>query len=129
MLELNENLIEDYNVAKDLYENGLYSIAKKKFVDLILKNPFVWEFWFSLSIIYLIEKDYKKALPFFNIASTLNPNDANIYFHIAECHLSLNELKKALNFLNLAEKYSADSSLLDKILILKKQNFEESRIE
>ncbi|MFA6118754.1 MAG: tetratricopeptide repeat protein [Parachlamydiales bacterium] len=117
------NYVEEYSKAKKLYENGLYKEAKKIFVDLTLKNPFVWELWFSLSAIYQLENNYQQAISCYNIASVIDPQNPHIYFHLAECHLSINDRIKALDYLLLSEKNCNDIILKDKILILKEQNY------
>ena len=113
---------EKYQIAKNLYENGVLHGAKNLFLELILSNPFIWQLWFSIGAIHQREKDYIEAIKSYNIALVLDKKNANAYFHIAESFLSLNESKKASINLDLADKYCQDKNLEEKIQILKKQN-------
>jgi len=121
MFEKNE-LEKKYTDAKSYYENGHLILAKEKFVDLIMQDPFTWEFWYSLGAIYQLEKNFIQAIASYNMAIVLNTNCAEIYFHLAECLLSMEDKKNALMTLDLAKKNCFDANLKDKILILKEQN-------
>jgi tetratricopeptide (TPR) repeat protein len=118
MPELNIKYVE----AVNLYNNGCLEKAKKILLELLLKSPFKWEFWFSLATIYQLEKNYAEAILSYNRALILNSKNAQIYFHIAECMLSLNDKKNALHVLNMAKKNCFDVNLKDKISVLIKQN-------
>lgn len=117
-----ENINLKYIEATNFYNSGCLKIAKDLFVHLILKDPFRWEFWFSLAAIYQLEKNYKEAILSYKRASLLNPKNAKIYFHLAECFLSLNDKKNALIALNQAKNYCLDENLKDKISLLIQQN-------
>lgn len=111
-----------YIEATNFYNNGCYKIAKNIFCELILSDPFRWEFWYSIAAIYQLEKNYKEAILSYKRAVILNEKDARIYFHLAECLLSVADKKNALGNLDLAKKMCVDTMLKDKILILIEQN-------
>ncbi len=120
---LNEvNINIKYIEATNFYNNGCLKIAKDLFHELILSDPFRWEFWFSVAAIYQLEKNYNEAILAYKRASILNRSDARIYFHLAECLLSINDTKNALSTLDIAKKYCIDTILKDKILVLFQQN-------
>lgn len=122
-MQLLEKIDEQkYQIAKNLYENGILKSAKDLFFELILQNPFIWQLWFSIGAIFQREKNYTEAIKSYNMVLVLNKKNANVYFHIAENFLSLNEKKKAFMTLDLAEKYCQEKDLKEKIQILKKQN-------
>jgi len=111
-----------YLEATNYYNNGCLKMALNIFYNLILKDPFKWEFWFSIAAIHQLEKNYDESIISYKRSAILNPNEAKTYFHLAECLLSINEKKKALFFLDIAKKYCIDTILKDKILVLIKQN-------
>lgn len=114
---------EKYLLAKKLYENGVLKPAKDMFIDLILKNPFIWQLWFALGATYQREKEYISAIKSFNLALVLDNKNASAHFHIAESFLSLDDKKNAKAHLNLASKYCTDEDLNEMIQILIKQNY------
>ena len=117
-----DEIEEKYLEAKSLFENGILKSAKEIFVELTLKKPFKWEFWFALATIYEQEKNYTQAIISYNMVIVLDPKNAKAHLHLAECFLSRNDKKKAIENLKLADKYVKDSDLKDKIQILIKQN-------
>ena len=117
-----DEIEEKYLEAKSLFENGILISAKEIFVELTLKKPFKWEFWFALAVIYEQEKNYTQAIISYNMVIVLDPKNAKAYLHLAECFLSRNDKKEAIENLKLADKYVKDSDLRDKIQILIKQN-------
>lgn len=122
MTTINDDIEEKYSQAKRLFENGILKDAKDIFVELTLKKPFNWEFWFALATIYEQEKNYTQAIISYKMAIVLNPENDILYFHLAECFLSINDKKQAIENLKLAQKYTKDSFLKDKVQILIKQN-------
>lgn len=120
--EILQELDEKYEIAKNLYENGILKNAKELFKELILKDPFIWQFWFAIGAIYQKEKNYFQAIFSYNLAKLLNKENAFLYFHAAESFLSINNKKKASDELKVAKKLTHDANLLDKIEILEKQN-------
>lgn len=122
MTIIRDDLEQKYSQAKRLFENGILKEAKEIFVELTLKNPFKWEFWFGLASIYEQEKNYTQAIISYKMAIVLNPEKDILYFNLAECFLSRDDKKEALENLKLAEKYTKDSSLKDKVQTLIKQN-------
>ena len=72
--------------------------------------------------IYKRENNYTQAIISLNIAKTIDSQNPNIYFQLAENYLSKNDKKKAFEYLNKAKSLSKDASLLDKIQILKQQH-------
>lgn len=111
-----------YIEAVNFYNIGHLNPAKDLFHELILSDPFRWEFWLSIAAIYQLEKKYKEAVLTYKRACVLNPKDARIYFHLAECMLSINDRQNALINLEMAKKYCADEALKDKISVLFEQN-------
>lgn len=111
-----------YIEATNFYNNGCLKIAKTLFQELILSDPFRWEYWYSIGAIYQLEKNYDEAVLSYKRAIVLNRSNAKIYFHLAECFLSLEDTKNALFSLDLAKKNCVDSILNDKILVLLEQN-------
>jgi len=117
-----DEIEEKYLEAKNLFENGILKPSKEIFVNLTLKDPFKWEFWFALGAIYEQEKNYSQAVISYNMVIVLDPKNARAYFYLAECFLSQNNKKKALENLRLASKYVKEPDLKDKIQILINQN-------
>ena len=111
-----------YIEATNLYNNGCLQIAKDIFYELILTDSFKWEFWYSIAAIYQLEKNYNEAILSYKRAAILNPDDAKIYFHLAECLLSINDTKNALSILDMAKNNCIDAILKDKIIVLINQN-------
>lgn len=117
-----DDIEEKYLEAKSLFENGILKNAKELFVELTLKKPFKWEFWFALATIYEQEKNYTQAIISYNMVIVLNSKNAQSYLHLAECFLSQNDKKRAIENLKLAEKNANDPDLKDKVQVLIKQN-------
>ncbi|HEU64969.1 MAG: hypothetical protein KR126chlam4_01127 [Candidatus Anoxychlamydiales bacterium] len=117
-----DEMEEKYEIAKNLFENGVFIPSKEMFIELVLKDPFRWEFWFAIGSIYEKEKNYTQAIISLNMAKILDSKNAEIYFQLAENYLSANDKKKAFNMLDIAKSLSEDKNLLDKIQILKNQN-------
>ncbi|NGX44705.1 MAG: hypothetical protein K1060chlam3_00880 [Candidatus Anoxychlamydiales bacterium] len=117
-----DEIEEKYEVAKNLFENGIFKHSKKIFIELVLEDPFRWEFWFAIGSIYEKEKNYTQAIISLNMAKILDAKNAEIYFQLAGNYLSANNKKKAFNMLDIAKSLSKDKNLLDKIQILKNQN-------
>lgn len=111
-----------YIEATNLYNNGCLKLAKDLFYELILKDPFKWEFWYSIAAVYQMEKNYEKAVLAYKKAAILNSKDARIFFHLAECFLSLDDKMNALSNLDMAKNNCVDAILKDKILVLIDQN-------
>ncbi len=122
MIIQRDEIEKKYQKAKALFENGFLKKAKEIFVNLTLKKPFNWEFWFALGATYEEEKNFDQAIISYNMSIVLNPKNAQSYLHLAECFLSQNNKKLAIENLKIAEKYAKDSFLKDKIQILKEQN-------
>jgi tetratricopeptide (TPR) repeat protein len=120
---LDEITIEKkYLEATTYYNSGCLKVAKNLIHELILNAPFRFEYWFTLGAIYQLEKNYNDAILSYKRALVLNKDDANIYFHIAECLLSNNEIKNAVSFLTIAKKKCLNEILQDKILVLLNQH-------
>ena len=117
-----DEMEEKYEIAKNLFENGVFIPSKEMFIELVLKDPFRWEFWFAIGSIYEKEKNYTQAIISLNMAKILDSKNAGIYFQLAENYLSANDKKKAFTMLDIAKSLSEDKNLLDKIQILKNQN-------
>ena|SRR3972149_4979488 len=118
--ETNINL--KYVEAVNFYNIRNLNVAKDLFLELILSDPFRWEFWYSIAAVYQLEKKYKEAILAYKRSCVLNPNDAKVYFHLAECLLSENDTKNALLNLEEANRHCIDTVLKDKISVLYNQN-------
>lgn len=116
------NIDIKYIEATNFYKSGCIKAAKVLFQELILSDPFKWEFWFSIGAIYQLEKNYNEAILSYKRAIVLNRFDSRIYFHLSECYLSVDDKKNAIFCLNLANEHCLEENLKDKILILLKQN-------
>ena len=115
-------MLEKYAEGKIFFDAGLFAKAQKIFFSLTLNYPTNWEFWFSLGASYQAQKQYLSAASSYLKATILNSKNAIIYYKIAECMLSMDEKKNALSMLEIAKSYASDESLIDKIILLTKQN-------
>ncbi|MBN2479574.1 MAG: hypothetical protein JXA94_05040 [Parachlamydiales bacterium] len=114
---------EKYERAKFFYESGYYLQAKDIFIQLALKRPLDKDYWYCLASSFFQLKNYEQSKKAFEMTIFLDSENALAHLFLAECLISLNEKEKAFEILEKAESKIFDEILLNKIKILKNQNF------
>ena len=98
------SIVEEYNLALRLYNEGKLDTAKKGFLFcLSLQNDF-FNAQFMLGNIYLQQKKYKQAIKAYKEAIKLNPSYTPTYNNIANIYTILQKKEKVLKYLNLGLK-------------------------
>jgi tetratricopeptide (TPR) repeat protein len=119
------NSIQDYqlqlyNSGKDELLNNMKSIA-----EVILKYyPDHIESLSNLSVVFMIQKEYDKALEQLFKAEKLNPKDFIVLNNIAQAYKLKGDTKNAISYYELAMKYGNDQAknyAKDQIKELKKK--------
>ena len=108
----NEQYQKRYNsfVQKFLYEgNQLYrrknlSGAKEKFMSAIALDAEQYQGLFLIARIYLIERNYNKALEYINKSIAVVPNYPNSYLIKGDAYVKLNKIPEAIDTYNEAGK-------------------------
>ncbi|MCV0391729.1 MAG: tetratricopeptide repeat protein [Nitrosopumilus sp.] len=104
---------------KKLLKDGEYDEAVKFGKSLEKEFSDDADFMFIMGSVFFIVEDAKKALPYFEKAFTLNPNDVETLTLKTNAHLALEQKDEAINcckkILVLDPKNSEAQDLLDKL--------------
>jgi hypothetical protein len=95
MFLITNTFAQKKNVIEKGEETGKMIIAEQKFFAL----------------------DYKGALNTYTDLLSASPNDANLLFHIAECHFEMNELPKALENAEKARSIDPKANIYNSLLL------------
>lgn len=104
---------------KKLLKDGEYDEAVKFGKSLEAKYSDDPDFMFIMGSVFFIVEDAKKALPYFEKASTLNPKDVETLTLKTNVHLALEQRDEAIScckkILELDPKNSEAQDLLEKL--------------
>jgi predicted O-linked N-acetylglucosamine transferase (SPINDLY family) len=115
------------NKLIELYKTGKFEEAKKICKQELIKNPKHFETINLLSIIYLQEKNYEKAIDLINKAITIKPNHQALYNNLGVIYKEIENYEFAIkNFkkaIKINSNYSeAHNNIAIVYQILKKSN-------
>lgn len=98
------NIVEEYNLALKLYNEGKLDTAKKGFLFCLSQKEDFFNAQFMLGNIYLQQQEYKQAITAYKKAIQLNPKYTPTYNNLANIYTTLQKKEKVLICLNLALK-------------------------
>ncbi len=105
------NAIQDYQVQLYEMEDDRYLEYMKQIAEAILKlYPEHIESLSNLSIVYLLRKDYDKALEPLLKAEKLEPKDYIVLSNIAQAYKLKGDCSKAIKYYKLTVKYGDEAS-------------------
>lgn len=86
-----------YENAKQRYESGKYADAESLFTMLYTLQPTRIEFIFGAAASQQQQQKYEAAIYSYNLVLSLDPDNAQAYFHLTDCWRGIGQLKAALN--------------------------------
>ena len=112
-----------YELAYRLYEGGKYEDSEKAFRFLTSVAAFDKKNWMGLGASLQMQKAYEQAIQAYMIASILDPAEAMVHLHIADCLFAQGKAQEALRALNTAEsiakKHAHAAALIEQIQFLR----------
>jgi len=109
-VEDSSNLYDSYLLARCYANVGNIIEAVKIYNGIIKQKPdYVWAYIRLGHIYYLIYKDYRKAIEYYQRCIAINPYFAHSYFWIAKGYYELGNVDKAINWCISGLKLNPDS--------------------
>jgi len=112
-----------HNRANIFYKIGRYDLAKDSYETALSYGPGLYQSYYSLLQIDLIEKDYNSAMDHLNKLNAARPNDPQVYYAASVIYANMGQIDKAVSILEQLVKinptWTQAKNLLDS---LKNQN-------
>lgn len=88
---IGEGFVESaYLCGHTLFQSGKYNDAICVFKWLRMVEPFVYRYPFGIAACYHNLKDYQKAIGYYTMAASLDGENPEPYFYMADCFIMLN---------------------------------------
>lgn len=98
------SLFKNKKIAEKEYNKSLIEkefSKKMQFLNRAIElDSTKWEFFFERGYLLLEMNEYNKAILDYNVSLKLNPNNVNIYTHLAFCYGKINDLETAIEYSN-----------------------------
>ena len=104
----NAMMLELYEAAKSILEQGRFVDAASTFSFLTTLNPYVSDFWVGLGMAQQNGNDYESAIFSFEMAFTLEGGTITPYMLAAQCFMEMGDSDRAIAVLELAGKYAEE---------------------
>jgi len=88
-----------HNRANIFYKIGRYDLAKDSYETALSYGPNLYQSYYSLLQIDLVEKNYNSAMDHLNKLNTVKPNDPQVYFTAAVVYSNMGQVDQAVSIL------------------------------
>lgn len=97
IFEINPDVDEEVDHALALVEKGKFRVAKKMIARLLDAYPQLYIVHFGMGVVYAMQDQYDRALPYFDNAVEINPYFAEGWFNKATAHQKRIELPECIS--------------------------------
>ncbi|MDD2224806.1 MAG: tetratricopeptide repeat protein [Candidatus Shapirobacteria bacterium] len=88
-----------HNRANIFYKIGRYDLAKDSYETALSYGPNLYQSYYSLLQIDLVEKNYNSAINHLNKLNTVRPNDPQVYYAASVVYANMGRVDQAISIL------------------------------
>ncbi|MDD3003096.1 MAG: tetratricopeptide repeat protein [Candidatus Shapirobacteria bacterium] len=88
-----------HNRANIFYKIGRYDLAKDSYETALSYGPNLYQSYYSLLQIDLVEKNYNSAINHLNKLNTVRPNDPQVYYAASVVYANMGRIDQAVSIL------------------------------
>ena len=88
-----------HNRANIFYKIGRYDLAKDSYETALSYGPNLYQSYYSLLQIDLVEKNYNSAMNHLNKLNTVRPNDPQVYYAASVVYANMGQKDRAISIL------------------------------
>lgn len=97
-----------HNRANIFYKIGRYDLAKDSYETALSYGPNLYQSYYSLLQIDLIENNYNSAINHLNKLNTIRPNDPQVYYAASVVYANMGQTSQAISILEELIKVNPD---------------------